>query len=225
MVAGCSMEHAELAVLELVKLQARSWDSAAVLDKRWIADTMRTEMLFETVPAAVDPFLERFGPRLEPEHVNLVRHLGPKAPSYPARVWKRPFVVAHGDYRLDNVMFGIEPGAPPVSIIDWQASRLAPPLLDAAIFLGSCVNPDERRVHEKDLITRYHEGLVAGGVTGFTLDDCFESYRRSSLYPFLLTIAISMTLEQTERGDAMWARMLRDTGDLIQATSAADVLD
>jgi aminoglycoside phosphotransferase (APT) family kinase protein len=157
--------------------------------------------------------------------VKLVRHLGPKAAAYPAKVWKRPFVVAHGDYRLDNIMFGVDASAPPISIIDWQATRLAPPLLDAAIFLGSCVSPDDRREHEKDLLIRYHEGLVAGGVTGFSLDDCFESYRRSSLYPFLLTVAMSMTLEQTERGDAMWARMVRDTGDLIQATGASDVLD
>ena len=225
MVAGCPIEHAELAVLELVKLQARSWDAPAVLDRKWIADPMRTEMLFGAVPGAVDAFLHRFGPRLEPDHVELVRHLGPRAGAYTERVWQRPFVVAHGDYRLDNIMFGVDPSAPPISIIDWQATRLAPPLLDAAIFLGSCVSPDERRAHEKDLIARYHEGLVKGGVTGFSLDDSFESYRRCSLYPFLLTVAVSMSLEQTERGDAMWARMVRDTADLIRATSAADLLD
>jgi aminoglycoside phosphotransferase (APT) family kinase protein len=151
--------------------------------------------------------------------------LGPKAASYPERAWQRPFVVAHGDYRLDNMMFGVEPSAPPISVIDWQACRLAPPLVDAAIFLGACVSPDDRRAHEKDLISRYHAGLVERGVSGFSLEDCFESYRRCSLYPFLLTVAVSMTLERTERGDAMWARMVRDTADLIQATGAADLLD
>jgi hypothetical protein len=225
MVAGCSLEHAELAVLELVKLQAPSWDSPAVLDKKWIADLSRTEMLFAAVPAAVDAFVERFAPSLEPEHVKLVRHLGPRATGYTERVWKRPFVVAHGDYRLDNLMFGTEPAAPPVSIIDWQAARLAPPLVDAAVFLGSCLDPADRRAHEKDLLRSYHEGLVAAGVVGFTPEDCFESYRRSSLYPFLLTIAFSMTLEQTERGDIMWARMVRDTADLIRATGASGLLD
>jgi aminoglycoside phosphotransferase (APT) family kinase protein len=219
------MEHAELAVLELVKLQAPSWDGPVVLEKPWIADPIRTQMLFGSVPAAVEPFLARFAPRLEPEHVQLVRDLGPKAAAYPERAWRRPFVVAHGDYRLDNMMFGVGSAAPPISIIDWQAVRLAPPLIDAAIFLGACVNPTDRREHEHDLLRRYHEGLVASGVTGFTFTDCLESYRRCSLYPFLLTIAVSMTLEQTERGDAMWARMVRDTADLIRATGASDVLD
>lgn len=225
MVAGCSADHAELAILELVKLQAPSWDVPAVLEKTWIADVTRTQMLFGAVPMAVEPFIERFAPRLDPEHIDLVRRLGPKAPAYPDAVWKRPFVVAHGDYRLDNMMFGTGPDAPPISVIDWQATRLAPPLIDAAIFLGSCVSPEERRTIEKDLLGRYHDGLVQRGVTGFSLDDCFESYRRSSLYPFLLTVAVSMTLERTERGDAMWARMLRDTAELINATGAADILE
>jgi hypothetical protein len=225
MVAGCSLDHAELAVMELVGLQARSWDSQALLDKKWISDIARTDMLFGGVAAAVDPFLERFTPRLEPEHVKLVQKLGPKASAYPSAAWKRPFVVAHGDYRLDNMMFGNNSSAPPISILDWQTARLAPPLVDAAIFLGSCVSPDDRQAHEKDLIGRYHDGLVKGGVTGFTLEDCFESYRRSSLYPFLLTILASMALEQTERGDAMWARMIRGTADLILVTGASDVLN
>jgi hypothetical protein len=225
MVAGCSVDRAALAIRELVKLQAPSWDSPAVREKAWIADVTRTRMLFGAVPAAVEPFLERFAPRLEPEHVALVRRIGPNAAAYPDRAWQRPFVVAHGDYRLDNMMFGVEPSAPPISVIDWQATRLAPPLIDAAIFLGSCVGPDERRAHEHGLLRDYHDGLLKRGVTGFEWEDCLESYRRCSLYPFLLTIAVSMTLERTERGDAMWARMVRDTADLIQATGAADVLD
>jgi Ecdysteroid kinase-like family len=225
MVAGCSMEHTELAVLALVGLQAPSWDCPALLDKKWISDIARTQLLFDTVPTAVEVFLERFTPRLEPEHAALVRELGPKAPAYPAAVWKGPLAVAHGDYRLDNVMFGNDSPAPPVSIIDWQVARLAPPLVDAATFLGACVSPDDRRAHEKDLIARYHDGLLRAGVTGFTLDECFESYRRCSLYSFLLTILASMTLEQTERGDAMWARMLSGTADLILATRASDILD
>ncbi|MEZ0366076.1 phosphotransferase [Mycobacterium sp. pUA109] len=225
MVVGCSLEHARLAVMELVKLQSSSWDHPELLGRKWIADAARTEMLFAAVPAALGPFLERFADRLEPEHIDLVKQLAPKASLYTTKAWKRPFVVAHGDYRLDNVMFGVDPAAPPISIIDWQAARLAPPLVDVAIFLGACVSPAERRAHERDLLRRYHEGLRSAGVEGFSLDDCWEGYRRAALYPFLLGVAMSMTLERTERGDAMWARLMRDTADLVHATGAADVLD
>ncbi|OHV05454.1 phosphotransferase [Mycobacterium talmoniae] len=225
MVAGCTPDQARLAVMELVKLQSSSWDQPELLGRKWIADVARTEMLFAAVPAALEPFLERFADHLELEHVELVRQLAPKAVHYTAKTWKRPFVVAHGDFRLDNVMFGVDPAAPPVSIIDWQAARLAPPLVDVAIFLGACVSPAERRAHERELLRSYHEGLLAAGVEGFSLDDCWEGYRRGALYPFLLGVAMSLTLERTERGDAMWARLMRGTADLVQATGAADVLD
>ena len=38
-------------------------------------------------------------------------------------------------------------------------------------------------------------------------------------------IPISMTVVQTERGDAMWARMVRGCANLVLDTGAADLLD
>lgn len=224
MIEGCSDEHARLAVLELVDLQAPSWDNQDLLRRPWIADIARTQALFNTVPLAVGPFLDRFADRLGSDDAALVDQLASQAPGYADKVWHRPFVVAHGDYRLDNLMFGVEPSAPGVCILDWQAARLAPPLTDVATFLGCCVTIEQRRSLEADLLRSYHKGLLARGVTEFSFDDCIEGYRRAALYPFLLTIGVSVTLERTERGDAMWARMVRGTADLIRATGAADVL-
>jgi len=225
MVAGCGPERAALAFSELVKLQAPVWDDPGLRERAWLADVSRLQMLFAAVEPAIGLFTERYRDRLDPEHLALVERLGPKAATFPAKAWTPPFVVAHGDYRLDNMMFGTLPDAPPVSIIDWQGTRLGPPLLDAAIFMGSCLSRDDRRHHERDLLRGYHDGLVARGVSGFSFADCWESYRRSALYPFLLAIAVSVTLERTERGDAMWARMVRGSADMVQDVGAADVLD
>jgi hypothetical protein len=71
----------------------------------------------------------------------------------------------------------------------------------------------------------YHDGLVAEGVSGFTFEDCLESYRRCSLYPFLLAISMSMSLGQTDRDREMWAQLLRLTAELVQDHGAADFLD
>ena len=91
-------------------------------------------------------------------------------------------------------------------MLDWQAVRLGPPLIDDGIYLSSCLSPEDRRAHEDDLLRGYHDGLVAAGVRDFTFEDCLESYRSSSLYTFLLTVGVSVTLEQTERDDEMFAR-------------------
>jgi hypothetical protein len=224
MVAGGTVDQAALAIGELAKFQTPVWDDPELRGRSWL-NVARTEMLFAAVAPALDAFMERFADRLDPDHVALVERLAPKATSVTAKVWKPPFVVGHGDYRLDNMMFGRTADAPPIAVIDWQAARLAPPLLDAAIFLGSCISGDERRAHERDLLRSYHEQLLSAGITGFSLDDCWESYRGASLFPFLITVAVSVTLVRTERGDAMWARLLSGCAELAAETDAAGLLD
>ena len=224
MVAGCSAQQAELAIAELVKLQAPVWDDPSLRSRPWL-DSSRTALMFGAVAPSLDLFIERFAERLEPEHLALVRRLAPKAGSYTAQTWHAPFVVAHSDYRVDNMMFGKTAAAPPIAIIDWQGARLGPPLLDAAIFLGACLSSEQRREIERDLLRSYHADLLAAGISGFSFEDCWESYRACSLFPFLLGIAVSVTIAQTERGDAMWARLVRGCADLVLDTGAAELLD
>jgi len=223
MVAGCGPERAALAIGQLADFQAPVWGDLDLPARPWL-DQTRTDMMFAAVEPAVDLFLERFADRLAPEHLDLVRRLAPHAAGYRASVWEPPYVVAHSDYRLDNMLFGRTPDAPPISVVDWQGARLAPPLLDAAVFLASCVSPQDRRAHERDLLRTYHDRLVTAGVSGFSYDDCQESYSRCSLWPFLLGIAVSVTIVQTERGDAMWARLVSGAAELVLDTGAAGLL-
>lgn len=224
MIAGATPEQADLAIAELVPLQAPLWDSPQLHELEWLGDLSGTRMLFDAVPGAVEPFTERFGPRVEPHQLELVQRLAPRAPEVVDRVWQPPFVVAHGDYRLDNMLFGTGGEEAPLTVIDWQACRLAPPGLDAAIFLSTCLDIEERRASERKRLERYVEGLGAAGVTGFTFDDAWQSYRASSLYPFLLCVFTAVTLEQTERGDAMWTKLLQGAAELILDTEADTVL-
>jgi thiamine kinase-like enzyme len=151
----------------------------------------------------------------------LVEQLGPKAASWPAKALVDPLVVIHGDFRLDNMMFDDGPG---VTILDWQACRLGPPLLDHSIFLGSCMTTEDRRLHERDLLRGYHDRLVAAGVRDFTWEDCLESYRISSLYPFLLTVSMSLFLAHTDRDREVWTQLLRGCAELVEDHNAAELL-
>lgn len=225
MVAGGTVEQAALALSQLVELQAPCWNDPQLLEHTWLADLGRTEMLFAGVEPAIGLFTERFGDRLESEQLSLIQRLAPKAATVPSLFWKAPMTVAHGDYRLDNMMFGTAPGAPPLAIIDWQATRLGPPLLDAAIFLGSCLDTEDRRANQDELLRGYHDALCDRGVKDFSFEDCLHSLRHSSFYPLLIVASMSVTLEQTERGDAMWARLARGCADLALDLDAADLLD
>jgi hypothetical protein len=225
MIATATPEQAALAFAELVKLQAPLWNEPQLRSLPWLADPSRAQMLFDSVAPAVEPFKAAYGDRLEPEHVALVERLGPKASTWPARALVEPLVVVHGDFRLDNMLFGTAPGAAPISILDWQACRLGPPLLDHSIFLGSCMRSEDRRTHERDLLRGYHQGLLDAGVRDFTFEDCLESYRISSLYPFLLTVSMSMVLAHTDRDREMWTQLLRGSAELVHDLGAAEVLD
>jgi aminoglycoside phosphotransferase (APT) family kinase protein len=225
MIATSTPEQAELAFAELVKLQAPLWNDPRLRSLGWLADPARAQVMFDAVAPAIEQFKEAYGHRLEPEHVALVERLGPKAASWPAKALVDPLVPIHGDYRLDNMMFGTAPGAPALTIVDWQACRLGPPLLDHSIFLGSCMTTEDRRAHEHDLLRGYHDGLLAAGVTGFDWDACLYSYRVSSLYPFLLTVSMSLFLAHTDRDREIWTQLLRGAAELVEDTGAASVLD
>jgi Phosphotransferase enzyme family len=221
MVRGGTLEQAELAIKILPSLQAPIWNDPDLTKLPW-AGLERTEMLFSAVEPAIDGFRSRFGDRVDPAHLELAQRLAPMAAGS-TRLWHQPFVIAHGDYRLDNMMFGRSGSASPITVLDWQAARLGPPLLDLAVYLGSCMTVDQRRTEEARLLHLYHDGLLAAGVNEFSFEDCLDSYRISSLYPFLLTIAVSVTLERTERGDQMWAQMFSNSATIV-ADTGADVL-
>jgi hypothetical protein len=224
MVGGGTLDQAELAIGALATLQAPIWNEPDLVELPW-AGVERTELLFGAVEPLIDAFVARFERRVDPAHLELAKRLAPAAAGSARRLWSAPFVIAHGDYRLDNMMFGRGDGAPPITVLDWQAARLGPPLLDVAIYLGSCLSIDERRSHEDRLLHLYHDRLRAAGVSDFPIAQCRHSYRVSSLYPFLLTIAMSMTLQQTERGDQMWAQMFTNSASIVADTDAAALLD
>lgn len=221
---GATAEQASLAIGALVALQAPLWDDPRLRERPWLGDR-GARMLFDAVPDAVEPFKARFGERIQPRHLALVEALAPRAPEIVDAFWKPPLVVAHGDYRLDNMFFGRTPPAPPLTVIDWQTTCLAPPGLDIATFLASSVDTETRRALERGLLEAYVDGLAQAGVRGFGYADAWKSYGVGSLYAFLCTMSVSLMLEQTERGDAMLTQFLQSAAELAADTEATRLLD
>ena len=62
-------------------------------------------------------FLERCTTRLEPSAVACAEGLHTRFGSYTAGA-DGPKTVVHGDYRLDNMLFG---GPYPLAVVDWQS--------------------------------------------------------------------------------------------------------
>jgi aminoglycoside phosphotransferase (APT) family kinase protein len=134
------------------------------------------------------------------------------------------WTVAHGDYRLDNLLFGTRAGGSPVAVVDWQTVAHGPGIADLSYFLGAGLLPAARQTHEHDLVRSYHAGLDAGGVS-IDWDDCWRDYRRHTFAGLVMAVAASMLVEQTDRGDDMFMAMANRHGRHALDLEAEALLD
>jgi len=196
-IEGCDAARAELALGALASIQAPVMGHDAVGASAYLnlPNPLDQALLTQLLPA----FLERYGERVSDEHAALCRRFVSSLDGWAADR-RPPLGLVHGDYRLDNLLFG--EGA--VTVLDWQTVSWGPPLVDASYFLGGCLPTAERRSHEERLLRGYHEQLLQRGVSGLSWERCWEEYRRSCFHGLVMTIAASMIVERTERGDEMF---------------------
>jgi hypothetical protein len=204
--AGCGVDRAALALEELTKLHAPRWGDAALTELEWFHRSDAGAGTAMIVQALFAGFVERYEARLDRDHLALSRRL---IESLGHLMEQRvgPTTVTHGDYRLDNMLFGTAEGGPPLAVVDWQTATTGPALADASYFLGAGLQIDDRRAHEEALIRDYHRGLLAAGVEGYDWNTCWNDYRRYSFGGLIMAIAASMLVERTDRGDEMFMTM------------------
>jgi aminoglycoside/choline kinase family phosphotransferase len=196
----CTVAECADVLDELAAIHAATWNSSELSRLPWLADPGPTKMFFNALPAGLDPLVERFGAKLEDEHVRLFRSVLPQAGEWVAR-WESPTVLQHGDFRSDNILFGDGFTAPAVTVVDFQTIRLGPPGFDLAYFIGSSLSAADRRIAERDLVNRYHQQLVGAGVGDFDADACWKQYRAGAMYGVLLFAGAASQVASTERGD------------------------
>ncbi len=205
---GCSVDEATLAVAELVELHAPRWGDQTLPNLDWLsAPSPETAALFGALLSGVLPgFLDRFATKVDGDVLALAERFVPKVQKYLVG-WDGPLTVAHGDFRLDNLLFG----GPRVAVVDWQTVGIGPGTADLAYFLGGSLPPDERAAHERDLVRDYHRRLASRGVDQ-SWEDCWAGYRRHALGGLLMAILASQLVERTDRGDAMFTVMAAHAG-------------
>ncbi|MEQ8858993.1 MAG: phosphotransferase [Pseudomonadales bacterium] len=206
--AGCDPEIARAAVIELVGLQAPSWNDTSLYDLDYLTSPDLgdpTSLYNQMLPG----FLERYGGALAADERDIIARVGvsPGCPLFAPVT--APYCLEHVDYRLDNMLIDATTTPPRVTVVDWQSVRVGKPLNDVAYFLGAGLLPDVRREAERDIVADYHRHLVAAGIADFAWDDCWNDYRRGAFSGFGVTVIASMIVGRTERGDEMFTTMAR----------------
>jgi aminoglycoside phosphotransferase (APT) family kinase protein len=152
-------------------------------------------------------FRQRYGPHLMPHWIEAGEYLSARFAILAAR-HDGPRCLTHNDYRPDNMMFASAVGGHPLTVLDWQSFAYGAGPTDLAYFLAGAVSPELRRAHESEFLELYHRTLGEFGVTGYWMDDLKRHYGQGAYLLFVTAFFAAMVVTQTERGDAMFLRML-----------------
>lgn len=222
-IRGATVEQATLALRQLGHLHGPLL--GALQDVDWLN---RPSPLNQPLMAALYAgFLDRYADRIDPQHRAVCDRLVEVFDAYLAAdsAAEQPRGLVHGDYRLDNMLFGVEKAqlTGPLTVVDWQTVTWGPVLADAAYFLGCALPADVRRDNYDALLQAYLDGL--GSAAGLDLDAIRDGVRRQSFFGVVMAIASSVMVERTERGDQMFMTMLERHCRHIIDTGALSLLD
>jgi hypothetical protein len=211
-ISGATIQQAEAAIDELVKLHSPLWGSEKLNDFTWlpkhsVTSAAGTSQLLQTM---FPGFAERFANTVSAEIISLGARLVEKYDRYTA-AFPEVLTVAHRDFRLDNLLFTENETRFDVKVVDWQTVGAMPGACDLGYFIGASFSVDDRRDNEQTLVRRYCEGLQAENI-GVDYQDIWEQYRLLGTSGYIMAIVASMLVKQTERGDAMFAVMANRHG-------------
>ncbi len=220
-IAGCGVEHARLAIQELARLHAPVFADPQLGATPWL--NQESPLGQALLTQLLEAFLERYGERVSPEHQAVCRRFVPSLDGWVADR-RAPLGLVHGDYRLDNMLFGSDDAARRFVAVDWQTVSWGPVMSDVSYFIGGALAVEDRRAHEQALVREYHDALQAHGVRGFAWKDCWLGYRRQTFLGIVMTIAPAMLVERTERGDEMFLTTLARYAQQVLDLDALELL-
>lgn len=224
---GCSIGQAELAVDAIVGLHAPHWGGEQLESLTWLPARApeRGAELHAFYGMLFDGFADRYAGRLAADDVAIGRSFASRVSDWFGS-FHTPITLAHGDYRLDNLLFGADHSEPAITVVDWQTATQGHGPSDVAYFIGAGLITDDRRRCESELFDRYQHGLSDRGVSVVT-DDLWHDYVLGAASGYLMAVVASQIVGQTERGDEMFcvmaerhATQMRDLGtlDAIEAS-------
>lgn len=221
-IAGATVEQAHLGVAELGRLHGPLLGDTALAEAPWLnRESPLNQAMIAPLYAG---FVDRYGEQIAPEHRTVCERLVASFDGYltqegaPDRIQG----LMHGDYRLDNLLFGTAGADRPLTVVDWQTVSWGPALTDLSYFLGCALPTRDRREHYAALLRAYHQAL--GPAAPLTLADVTEGVRRQSFFGVMMAIVSSMLVERTERGDRMFMTMLQRHCDHVLDTDALATL-
>lgn len=218
-IGSCTKEEAVLAVRELPKLHAPWWERPELDSFAWLPvgepnlPVADARFANEVLPGV----MRNYGDQLSPKVRGIVERYCTNFTETILKMCASPRTLTHSDYRLTNMLFAGPPGAREITVVDWQRVAIARGPVDVAFFAVLSLTPELRRAWERELVEQYHDALMAEGVKGYPLEQCWRDYRLCAIGPSRITISFAAR----PREDMGGAHLLTLQQTLISRVAAA----
>jgi hypothetical protein len=228
-VHGMSRAQVLAAVQTIAPLHARWWNGDRRQALPWVPPVeLHLQMLGltpEVIRTAWPQFLESFGDALPPGGRALGERIIGNLEGILAAFGKGPRTLVHFDYRADNLFLDDRTPGAPIVVVDWQLTMWGLGAYDVARLVGGSIPPAQRGGHHEELVACWHQGLMTGGVTGYTPEEAWHDYRLSAIVATLNPVLVHYMFKTGgPRGTALGAAMTgRFFSDLLECGAEAVV--
>ena len=214
---GCSFEVAKQLMKPIALAHADSWQNP-MLDKFWLKHHSEFSNMMGFLSSRGIPVIKKsFAERVTAKELEVYDWLQKNNNKLDAYIKTRPATLIHTDYRLDNIFFDHENNQ--AAVIDWQASCPGLGLFDPCFFLLTNGKGPFTPAQAEELIAIYHQGLVEGGLSDYSLEACMLDYPYGMLAAlrYMLIIIGGLEIKNDPNAHKMLNLWFDRMGPLIEA--------
>lgn len=187
-IAGCDVAAARATLCEIARLHGDFYPLSEAQAPAWMvrmadAGTMWMPIIVHGAHCAQRLFRDQLPPRYVAQFAEI--------PALAPRFFNAPptqLCLTHGDLRVDNVLFENHGDHPRAVIIDWQNAGLRNPMFDTGYFLAGSIAVDDRREHERALLTDYG-AVLREQAPHYPLASLIDDYRVQLISGLLQSLA------------------------------------
>ena len=222
-IAGCSIDQAAAAAVNVAGLHAPTWNDPSLRELDWLIPDFaaHADAAAPFLADATKQFLERYA--VSGDTAAVLQGFAHRFVDW-ATGRAEPFALLHSDYRLDNLLFAPADAPRPVVAVDWQVVTIGSPLRDVAFLVATGLSAENRRAGERAIVDGYHRRLVERGVDGYSAQRCWEDYRHGLFQGPLITVLGASVAQPTARGDRMFPLMAERSATAIIDLDATSLL-
>jgi Ecdysteroid kinase-like family len=221
-IAGCSAADAETVIDAIARHHAHWWDNDRLASLSWLKayrDPPLSVGIARNYKVAWTRFVERAGPDLFPTTREYGERFASSMSWFLGEISRPPRTFLHGDLRLDQLFFAVDPDDAPVTAVDWQVTASGRGAYDLAYFLSQSLTADTRRSCEDGLLERYIERLADLGID-YPVVELRRDYRIATAWCFIYPVMSIGRIEVANGRQSEWNHTILD-----RSLTAIDDLD